>query len=159
MPIEAVSPEALEREQTRLKKELMVAPVLRQANTPNVLRLNEISTFYFRGRKYAAQPVSFRLGAELQGIRLRIAEVAPLTEESEGVLPEYVALCKQACELMWKECIPDDPRERARKRIRKSYNPLLHATDGEVGMLIDFFSKLRMLSSVRFTSMKNPSQE
>lgn len=150
MPIEAVSQEALEREQTRLKEELLVAPVLRQTNTPNVLRLNEESTFLFRAKKYIVKPVSFRLGAELQGIRIRIAEVAPLLDESEAVLPEYVALCQQACHLMWKECIPDDPAERARKRVRKSYNPLLHATDGEVGMLIDFFFKLRMLSSVRF---------
>lgn len=151
MAIQAVLQEDLEREQTRLKEELLVAPVLRQVNTPNVLRLNESSTFLFRGRKYHVNPVSFKLGAELQGIRIRIAEVAPLMDEAESVLPEYVALCQQACALMWQECIPDDPRERVRKRVRKGYNPLLHATDGEVGMLMGFFSKLRMLSSVRFT--------
>jgi hypothetical protein len=97
------------------------------------------SRYWHRERPYLILPVSFRVGAELQKLRLAMVELSDLINESENASDDLAALSEKAVELIWRYSIPEHPIKALRKKCRLLSNPLREATDGEVLDLVNFF--------------------
>lgn len=149
MPIEPIRPEVLEATQEKLKAELLPAAPRSVANTDSVLSLGTDTRFVYRLRPYMTLPVTFRLGAELQKLRIAMIATSALMEDSESAVDEYAAYSQQVVELIWRVSIPATPIPALKKKLRLARNPFRDATDGEVMHLINFFLNLRMMSSIR----------
>lgn len=148
MPISPIAPEVLEAAQAELRSQMPTSP-LRVLNTENALTIGVGSTYFYRSTPFLALPVTFRLGAELQKLRLALVATSQLIEDSEFACDEYAELSQQVVDLIWKNSVPANPAQALKKKIRLARNPLSDATDGEVMELLSFFLRLRMMSSIR----------
>jgi hypothetical protein len=149
VPIEAISKETLEAAQEQLKEQLLPQSPPRVGNTEAIQELAATVRYWHRERPYLILPVSFRVGAELQKLRLAMVELSDLINESENASDDLAALSEKAVELIWRYSIPEHPIKALRKKCRLLSNPLREATDGEVLDLVNFFLRRRMLSSFR----------
>lgn len=149
MPIEIPKPEVFEAQQEKLRAELLPTAPRSIVNTDNVITLGADTRFSYRLRPFMALPLPFRQGAELQKLRLAMIAASVLMEDSESAVDEYAEYSKQAIELIWKVSIPATPIGAIKKRFHLAKNPFYGATDGEVMHLLNFFLRLRMLSSFR----------
>jgi hypothetical protein len=149
VPIEAISKDALDATQEELKEQLLPKSHPRIMNTEAIQELAATVRYWHRERPYLILPVSFRLGAELQKLRLAITELSGLIEDSESASDDLADLSQKAIVLIWKHSVPEHPMLAIKKKFHLLRNPLRDATDGEVLDLVNFFLRRRMLSSFR----------
>lgn len=149
MPISAIPQETIEASQEELKEKFLPKAPPRVVNTEAMQELAATVRYWHRERPYLIQPVPFRLGAELQKLKLAMITLSGLIEDSESASDELADLSQQAVDLIWKHSVPEQPLKALKKKCHLLRNPLRDATDGEVLDLVNFFLRRRMLSSVR----------
>ena len=115
----------------------------------------------FRGVAYRVPPISFKAGWELTSIRNELRRFARLEKELDesGRIPsdmerrDYLRLCERAADLFREIVVP--ARWWRRLIWRRSANPFASASDSEIGRLLGFFWRCRMVAAAQHLAAQN----
>lgn len=150
-PIDEAAVDALNVERlARFRQPPAPAP----QNVRNVARIGSWRLLGYGERQFLVPPVPAIAGARLDAIQRRFAEINRADPTPE-LVDEYVKLCGDVVTLAHRLVRHHRWRAKgwrgrmARWLWRRSRNPFRDASEGEIGMLLGFFSECRMMSSVR----------
>lgn len=130
-----------------LLQEKVPKPTVEIANTGTAAGLNDQLVLGFRGHLYRVPPIPYKIGIQLERLRLGLEKEAELGEETDGAMDRLEALFKQAVPLFKEAVTPVAPFRRIFWKHRK--NPFLLASPTDIAAMLHFFSLCRTRSAVR----------